>query len=49
MEIKKFWVEMTPDNENPTGQICWNYYPDDKPIEGNWIEVQEIENKGKNC
>lgn len=45
---RKFWIEMTEDNENPTGNLCWSWYPDDKPIIGNWIEVEEIKHKKEN-
>jgi hypothetical protein len=39
---RSFWVELDKDG-NPTGEICWDYYSDDKPIVGVWIRVQEVQ------
>lgn len=40
---REFWVQMSEEGEygNPT-DICWAYYPSDKPTEGVWIKVVEI-------
>lgn len=40
---RKYWIEIDPVTSNPTGEICWAYYADDKPLEGNWLLVQECE------
>lgn len=39
---RSFWVEMDEDWANPTGNICWAYYPLDKPTNGNYIKVSEV-------
>lgn len=39
---KEYWIEVDPETYNPTGKICWAYYPDDKPINGFWIKVKEV-------
>lgn len=41
---RSFWIELDKAG-NPTGAICWAYYPDDKPITGFWIKVAEVENE----
>lgn len=41
---RSFWIELDEYGE-PTGNLCWAYYPDDKPIKGQWIKV--IEENGK--
>jgi len=41
---RTFWVQIDPDSGNPIG-ICWAYYTDDRPIEGNWIKVVDTGEK----
>jgi hypothetical protein len=36
---RAFWVQLD-DNGNPI-DICWSYYPGDRPMIGNWIKVRE--------
>jgi len=38
---RSFWIELSREG-NPTGNICWAYYPKDKPMDGNWIKVSEV-------
>jgi len=40
-----YWIEIDPKNGNPIAEhgICWAYYPDDKPMAGNWIKVRMVE------
>jgi len=38
-ELAKYWVEVDPQTKNPTGNICWAYYPSDRPSVGYWLEV----------
>lgn len=40
---RAFWVQI--DDEGNPSDICWSYYPEDKPQLGEWIEVQEITKK----
>lgn len=42
-EIAEYWVEIDPKTKNPIGKPCWAYYSGDRPSEGYWIKVREIE------
>ncbi len=35
----KYWIEVDPETKDSTGNICWAYYPGDKPAKGYWLEV----------
>jgi hypothetical protein len=37
----RYWIEVDF-NGMPLGGICFAYFPDDKPIEGTWILVEEV-------
>jgi uncharacterized protein (DUF2164 family) len=41
-EVCEYWIEVDRENKNPTGNICWAYYPGDRPIVGTWIKVREV-------
>jgi hypothetical protein len=40
---RRYWLEVDAKNGNPISEtsVCWAYYPDDRPVEGNWILVEE--------
>lgn len=41
---KYYWMEVDPETKNPTGEVCWVFYGfSDKPTEGYWILVKEVE------
>lgn len=37
-----YWIEVDPENFNPTGNICWGTYNGDRPIQGFWIKVKSL-------
>jgi hypothetical protein len=38
-----YWIEVDPETNNPTGNVCWAYWGlGDKP-EGYWIMVKRVE------
>ena len=41
----QYWVEVDPETYNPTGAVCWACCHADKPIEGFWILVEQVEDK----
>jgi hypothetical protein len=41
-EIAEYWIEIDLETKNPTGRICWAFYPQDKPAIGYWIKVREV-------
>lgn len=43
--IAEYWVQVNPKTKNPTGNICWAFYPDDRPTVGHWIKVTENKDK----
>lgn len=40
MKNIKYWIEVDPRTFMPTGKICFSYYPGDRPVVGNWLEVE---------
>ncbi len=41
-KVAQYWVEVDPATKNPTGRVCWAYYPGDEPADGTWIKVREV-------
>lgn len=41
MKPIRFWIEVNEDCV-PTGGVCFAHYPDDKPMEGRWLLVEEV-------
>ena len=42
-KIAEYYVEIDPETKNPTGNVCWAYYPEDRPAVGTWLKVKETE------
>jgi hypothetical protein len=40
-KIAEYWVEVDRETKNPTGNVCWAYYPGDRPSKGYWVKVRE--------
>jgi len=41
--LDHYWIELDPDG-NPTGHVCHGHYGiSDKPMEGFWIFVKQVE------
>ena len=38
---RRFYVGLD-EMGNPNGEVCWAYYPDDKPVSGEWVLVEEV-------
>ena len=36
----EYWIGVDKKTGNPTGDVCWAYYPEDRPVVGFWIKVK---------
>jgi hypothetical protein len=42
-KVAEYWVEIDYETKNPTGNICWAYFAEDRPAQGFWIKVRELQ------